>query len=102
MERERLNVVEALYKEKEQLKINSEVTGDLDGQLRKEKERKESLEKFLKEERDKIAIMKEENSQLKVIAGVSVSPQVFVDNSRCKELQVREESVFLPSFSRNT
>lgn len=63
--------MEALYKEKEQLKINTEMTGCLDGKLKVEKEKKESLEKTLNEEKEKSVKMKEENAQLKVIASVS-------------------------------
>lgn len=71
LERERLLSVEALYKEKEQLKINSEMTQCLDGRLKLEKEKRETLEKSLQEERDRVCKMKEENLQLKVVANVS-------------------------------
>lgn len=47
------------------------MTGCLDGKLKMEKERKESLEKTLNEEKDKSVKMKEENAQLKIIASVS-------------------------------
>lgn len=75
-----MEAIEALYKEKEQLKINSEMTGCLDGKLKIEKERKESLQKSLQEERDKIMSIKEENAQLKVIATVSLSLITYADN----------------------
>jgi hypothetical protein len=71
LERDRLLAVEAVYKEKEQLKINNEMTGCLDGKLKIEKEKREILEKNVQEERDKVSKMKEENAQLKVIANVS-------------------------------
>lgn len=73
LERERVTVVEALHKEKELSKINSEMTGCLDDKLKIEKETKESLEKSLQEERNKISNIKEENSQLKIIANVNFS-----------------------------
>ncbi len=78
--------VEALYKEKEQLKINHEMTGCLDGRLRMEKEKKESLEKILHEERDRITNIREENAQLKVIATVSSFRPLKLDNGVPMEL----------------
>ncbi|XP_065214292.1 RUN and FYVE domain-containing protein 2-like isoform X2 [Planococcus citri] len=68
LERERISTVEALTKEKEQLKINTHVAGCLDGELKKERGKRENLEKSLEEEKDKIEKIKEENAQLKIIA----------------------------------
>ena len=47
------------------------MTGCLDGKLKMEKEKRETLEKAVQEERDKVSKMKEENAQLKIIANVS-------------------------------
>lgn len=71
LDRERMTAVEALTKEKEQLKINTHVRGCLDGELKKERGKRENLEKSLEEEKEKINSIKEENAQLKVIANVS-------------------------------
>lgn len=71
LDRERSMIVEALSKEKEQMKINTHVAGCLDGELKKERGKRDSLEKSLEEEKNKISSIKEENAQLKVIANVS-------------------------------
>lgn len=65
-----MTTVEELSKESEELKINNEVTNCLEGKLKAERERKELLERFLHEEKEKITKIKEENTQLKVIANV--------------------------------
>lgn len=87
LQREKMTTVEELSKESEELKINNEVTNCLEGKLKAERERKELLERFLHEEKEKITKIKEENTQLKVIANKYIELQEenhkLVD--QCKE-----------------